>query len=168
MLAVDNALRGAGSGLKFVLKPQKELDELDPASWPIFTIAIDQGTDGWCAAYWLLYLVFACVVVVFDPSHRVWNDCQLALADAHLTGIVALLVVVFNLDHGPWQDLASPTHIHISMCAMNSIAYMLADVTACPNKQTTCAHVYIQHCSRVSFSSVATVHNDPMFEDMRH
>ena len=41
---------------------------------------------------------------LFDPSHRVWNDAQLALKDAGLMGLCLLLIVVINLDHGPWKD----------------------------------------------------------------
>lgn len=38
-----------------------------------------------------------------DPSHRVWNDSQLALEDIKMWGHALMLQLSINVDHGPWR-----------------------------------------------------------------
>ena len=71
-----------------------------PAISYIYKVAIDQGSDGWSACNFLQWKL-CCLLLIADPSHRCWNDAQLALGDAGMTSICMLCIIVLNLDHGP-------------------------------------------------------------------
>ena len=73
----------------------------NPLAWPSATVTIDQGSDGWSACFFLASL-YLNVVILFDMSHRTWNDVQLAIQDCGWWYILLLLVAIQNLDHGPW------------------------------------------------------------------
>jgi len=75
-----------------------------PSRWPALTVCIDQGSDGMAAVSYLMYRLNCNIMVLPDPSHRVWNDCQLALKAAKLWGLTMVMSKVFSLDHGPWAD----------------------------------------------------------------
>ena len=75
-----------------------------PSRWPALTICIDQGSDGMAAVSYLMNRLSCNILVLPDPSHRVWNDCQLALKAAKLWGLTMVMSKVFSLDHGPWAD----------------------------------------------------------------
>ena len=81
--------------------PAEEGRRSDPLEWPSITLAVDQGSDGWSAAYFLRS-VFCNLILVFDMSHRIWNDLQLAIQDMGWWYSALLLVGVLNVDHGPW------------------------------------------------------------------
>lgn len=75
-----------------------------PSLWPTCTVAVDQGSDGWGALHFLAYKANACVLVLKDMNHRLWNDTWLALQDAGMKPLIVMMMVVINSDHGPWQD----------------------------------------------------------------
>ncbi len=75
---------------------------LPASSWPCCTVSVDQGGDGWSALHYLLGNDYN-VQVVFDWSHRSWNDVQLAIGDVSWTYYVLVTIVLCNLDHGPWN-----------------------------------------------------------------
>ena len=64
-----------------------------PGSWPCLTIPIDQGSDGWCAVNWMVWKAGLNVLQLFDPSHRVWNDCQNACKDSFYWASMVVLCV---------------------------------------------------------------------------
>jgi len=76
----------------------------NPKSWPSLSLAIDQGTDGWCAANYLCNELGCNVTVLKDGAHRCWNDVCLALKASSLWFLVMAFNVVCSCDHGPWQD----------------------------------------------------------------
>ena len=97
-------LRVLGHGLCSVLCTAEQLEATGPSEWRFLTIAIDQGSDGWCAVFYLCYVLQACIVFAFDPSHRSWNDTAGSLKDAGLHGVILLLIIIMNMDHGPWKE----------------------------------------------------------------
>jgi hypothetical protein len=78
-----------------------EAERGDPLEWPSITLCIDQGSDGWSASFFLASL-FINIIVLFDQSHRCWNDVQLAISDCGWWYMALLLIAIMNLDHGPW------------------------------------------------------------------
>ena len=42
--------------------------------------------------------------VLPDPNHRAWNDASLSLKDSGYYGLIMLMVIVLNFEHGPWRD----------------------------------------------------------------
>lgn len=93
-----------GRGLDRFLLPKEISERQPPAEWEILSIALDQGSDGWSATSFLGYGLPFGVHVQMDPSHRCWNDCQLALKDTAMWAPVNLMTVVLNMDAGPWRD----------------------------------------------------------------
>ena len=84
---------------------ENEAERGDPSGWKTLTLLIDQGSDGW-AAGWFLKFCRVCVNILRDPSHRMWNNCKLALVDAGLWPFVQILCIVIGADCGPWDDAA--------------------------------------------------------------
>ena len=76
-----------------------------PLSWPSFTLSIDQGGDGWSAAHYLMSWGVN-LVLLHDPSHRVWSDTQLALQDCGLWHWCMLTALLMNVDSGPYKSQA--------------------------------------------------------------
>ena len=66
------------------------------------TVTVDQGADGWSA---LQYLAASGhnIVPINGPSHRVWNDAQLAMQDAGLQTKLLASTIILNADGGPWH-----------------------------------------------------------------
>ena len=99
ILAVDLALQTCtGIGLEHyrVPDPPRELP------WPTATLVIDQGSDGWAAVQFLLYLMNCCAVPISDFCHRTWHDTKRALSLSGLWPFVMLMTTAFNVSHGPW------------------------------------------------------------------
>ena len=63
--------------------------------WPTISFACDQGPDGNCALNWLLHKRVG-VMKVFDASHRITNDCDLALKDAGFLAVNENVQSVFS------------------------------------------------------------------------
>jgi hypothetical protein len=77
-------------------------DEEPPEKWRTLVCALDQGSDGWSAT-WFLIGQGVCILPCPDQSHRIWNDAQLSLKDAGLYHLAFVSVVLLNLDCGPWE-----------------------------------------------------------------
>lgn len=75
-----------------------------PSSWRALSLSIDQGSDGWSAANYLLYHERAAIVVVKDLHHRLWNDTWLALSRSQWRPFMTLAMTTLNMDHGPWSS----------------------------------------------------------------
>ena len=74
-----------------------------PESWPCATVTVDQGSDGWSAAWFLQMAMGVNMMLMFDWSHRTWNDVSLAISDCGLTYYCLLTIIILNCDHGPWN-----------------------------------------------------------------
>eukprot|EP00972_Heterocapsa_arctica_P116309 16452358-Heterocapsa_arctica.AAC.1 len=104
-VAVDHMLWSAsGQRLSFFCQKGALAERPPPQAWPVLTLAIDQGSDGWCAAYYLMMAKQCGLLLCKDTSHRIWNDTWLAIEHSELKPIFLLLIVVLNSDHGPWKD----------------------------------------------------------------
>lgn len=90
-----SCVRGSVSGLIFrkmapgFLQKKVGEDTEDSKIPPVLTLHIDQGSDGWCAQYFLRSI--GIVMVTFpDDSHRRWNNAQTALKDRVVRASVGL------------------------------------------------------------------------------
>lgn len=102
LYAVDNQLKSSlpCRGLSDFVKSEN--------SWAIWKdyrhllISADQGSDGLSA---IAYLRSLGAVLTFCPdfSHGSQNDFYDALKSMHLFPFWILMLVVYNLEHGPWQ-----------------------------------------------------------------
>lgn len=93
-----------GVGLSAFAVPASSDRRQEPHLWPTLTLSLDQRSDGWSMGCYLLWGTDLCVRVAPDPSHRGWNDAQLALRDVGMYGIVLLTTIALNWEHGPWKD----------------------------------------------------------------
>eukprot|EP00959_Pyramimonas_sp_CCMP1952_P347958 7288586-Pyramimonas_sp.AAC.1 len=92
-----------GAGWDRFQQPSALDQRRPPLEWPSITLSIDQGGDGWSGAHFLMSWN-ANVLLLFDPSHRVWNDCTLAFRDNGLYYWVLIVITVINIDHGPFNS----------------------------------------------------------------
>lgn len=90
----------------YCLPPEEEMAAKvgSPTSWPQITISLDQGSDGSSAAHWLTRVARCNALILHDGSHRAWNDMQNSLKDVGMWTGVIMLLLTFNMEHGPWQD----------------------------------------------------------------
>ena len=75
-----------------------------PRHWPYLSIAADQGSDGFSAQFWLKYAFHGNIDFTADLSHGVWRDTEAVWSSLGLAPFVRLMVIVFNLAHGPWEE----------------------------------------------------------------
>lgn len=71
-------------------------------------IALDQGSVGHQAMFWLCTKVRLQGFWVHDPWHRIWNDLRAALVGAGLWAVVLELIAAMNARSGPWSNSAFP------------------------------------------------------------
>ena len=90
--------------------------------WPTATICIDQGSDGWCAVNFLKHKG-VCTLLLKDPSRRRSNHCKLALHEAGVWPLMAIVTCVHNSDCGPWSECRwyreGIEHVHMYMKSMS-------------------------------------------------
>lgn len=95
--------------------------------WPTISWASDQGADAWCSLNYLRHMRVA-VMRVADQSHRIANDCDLALQDAGLAQVVALTSFIIGTDAGLWgqgrwyQSMVEATDNYIKLATPESCA----------------------------------------------
>lgn len=65
----------------------------DPRQWPICVASCDQGSDGWSAAHYMQYGAQAGLMLLRDPSHRLWNNASRSLRDSGLWPLALLMCV---------------------------------------------------------------------------
>lgn len=75
-----------------------------PEQWPVATVSVDQGSDGWSACWFLMNRLGVSLMLLKDPSHRCWNDVWLSLEHAGLKSVFTLLICIINADGGPWGE----------------------------------------------------------------
>ena len=101
---------------------------MSPRHWPYLSIAADQGSDGFSAQFWLKYAFHGNIDFTADLSHGVWRDTEAVWSSLGLAPFVRLMVIVFNLAHGPWEE---GVRWHQLQLAMNE--YMdLGSYKTCP------------------------------------
>ena len=116
-----------------------------PACGLTLALCIDQGSDGWAAIQWLLYMASLRMVVFHDPSHRNWNDLRNAIGAAGLWDAVLLWGVVFSCNHGPFesaswwraaQHAAADYSQHASATCplLQSMLHRIAAESGCPDR----------------------------------
>ena len=109
--ALDHALVCAtGSGLSHCVEPgeQREPTGLPELAGPrpVLTIHLDQGSTGFAWYNWAAFEARLCILALWDPSHRAWNDMRLSVADAGMWPYVLVWTVCLNCFHGPWNGAA--------------------------------------------------------------
>jgi hypothetical protein len=106
LLNLDNQVSGtlAVNGLaSFVPPAAREGIWANWRSWRHLLISIDQGSDGICATNYLKHLK-ANVTIYCDWSHGANNDFSETLRAMGLFPYWLLMLIVFNVEHGPFAD----------------------------------------------------------------
>lgn len=94
LACVDQVLsKSCGTGLDFYRVHPEQILTRDHWSWPRFTVTPDQGPDGLAALYYLRYSQAINVDVIYDMSHGVWRDQELATKEIGQTSWTHLMVV---------------------------------------------------------------------------
>ena len=71
--------------------------------WKHLTICADQGSDGLSAVSFLRSLGVS-MTFISDWSHGAQNDFYDTLKDLSLWNFWVMMLVVMNVEHGPWAD----------------------------------------------------------------
>ena len=74
-----------------------------PATWPSLTLVADHCGDGQSAIYYLISR-YINVVPLWDQSHRMWDDAQLALHEADSYFYAIASVIVLNAGGGAFNS----------------------------------------------------------------
>ena len=73
LLGLDKMLQVmTGQGLARFQQEADLAQRAHPSTWPILTVATDQGSDGWSASYYLLFQMSLGMLLLRDTSHRIW------------------------------------------------------------------------------------------------
>lgn len=106
VMAMDNQLRVGTEwpGLARFRFEEGGADWLHWADWPGLGLAMDLGADGVAGASALMY-GFDCNVWAWpDPSHTCQRSFEAVLKETGLWSMWLLLLVSWNLEHGPFSD----------------------------------------------------------------
>jgi hypothetical protein len=74
------------------------------ARWPHLSIAMDCGSDGFCASFGLEYAWGFNIDRIPDQSHAINCDWDGALGDSQLKGFILCMMISWNLPYGPDRD----------------------------------------------------------------
>lgn len=92
---------------------KKEMTETKPTctktllhqeKWALLTKAADQGPDVVCSMMFLQRALYLNIEYIPDPSHGVWNDVKLAIAQVNMRWHLWLMISVLNTSHQTYQD----------------------------------------------------------------
>lgn len=100
-----------GSGLKAFQLPADPAQRPPWDKWPLLSYAGDQGSKEECGKWALKTKFNVNFDEVPDPGHGVWNDCKLALRMAGHYSHVGLMMIAWNMRHGPWAEDARQKEI---------------------------------------------------------
>ena len=100
----DHCLReSTGIGLKhYQITELKRKTAWD--TWPLLSYAGDQGPVEIAGVNALQSYCSINVDVLGDPGHGVWNDAKLAFQQCGLWNHVNLMILTWNVPHGPWSE----------------------------------------------------------------
>jgi hypothetical protein len=79
-------------------------------SFPVMSIALDQGSSGWAASWFLAFKMHVSICIMADPSHRANNDILNAVKQTEcedgssLWSTVLLCQIPFGLNLGPFES----------------------------------------------------------------
>ena len=99
---VKQMVNSGGLG-QWMFKPYAKEWKLPAIQWPHMNIAIDQGSDGLSAMWWL-FMMLLCATFWLDFSHGAWRSVQGMINDVGLEPWWLLMMVMFNCAHGPWNS----------------------------------------------------------------
>lgn len=97
------------------------------AMWPYLAISADQGPDGLCASFFLAYHCKANIEFFWDPSHGYQRDIMLATGMVGLSAFMHLMVITYNLGHGPWDS-----HARYAQLCESTTSYLQHHAHQCP------------------------------------
>eukprot|EP00971_Amphidinium_carterae_P339293 6476994-Amphidinium_carterae.1 len=82
------------------------LPVVHPSRWPSLSLALDQGSDGMAAFHYMAHGLGLNVSLFCDPSHQWQRDVIGAWTACSWQKWVRLMVIPFNLLHGPYHAKA--------------------------------------------------------------
>lgn len=106
MQSFDNYMKNiTGVGLGHFI-PSRGADggRPPPWEWAHLSVAPDQGPDGMCGLNWYIHDQKANCSIEWDHSHGLWNDWKKALKSSNLWYRKQIMVVLWNIRHGPWAN----------------------------------------------------------------
>jgi hypothetical protein len=103
---VDNQIRQATVHPGWILVQfiADNLAWLDPYKFPKINVCIDYGGDGLCACNALLYRYDCNIVFSYDSDHLTKRKFEAVMRACGLWSFCLLLLIVLNLDFGPYTD----------------------------------------------------------------
>jgi hypothetical protein len=104
IVKTDNQLvHATGYGLKRCAQPSSA-DRSDWSTWPLFAYTGDQGPVETAGLNFLQFETKLNLDALPDFAHGMWNDCQAALRSANLYAFQSLMLMLWNVRHGPWSE----------------------------------------------------------------
>eukprot|EP00974_Lingulodinium_polyedra_P098658 9562105-Lingulodinium_polyedra.AAC.1 len=103
------------SGLRFFAPDANIGLWQDWRSWPHLLVACDLGPDQTAAMHYILYQLQLNCTMAPDPSHGAHRDMILLLKRVDLYPFWILMLISWNLPHGPFQDDLRYFQIHTAM-----------------------------------------------------
>lgn len=105
LVCLDNQLRaGTGVGLAHFKQPASLSDRGPPLSWPLLSCATDQGSVEVSAINFCQQELKLNMDDCPDMGHGCWNDVKLALRRSGLMPHTSLMMLTWNVPHGPWAE----------------------------------------------------------------
>lgn len=105
LVQMDHQLReGAGIGSEAFRIPPQPSERPVWSSWPYLSISCDQGSVEESAKNYAQQQLSLNLDDFPDPGHGVWNDVKLALRRSGLWPHTCMMMLVWNVPHGPWSE----------------------------------------------------------------
>lgn len=93
-----------GVGLGHFAVPEEVAQRGPWDTWPLLSYAGDQGSKEEAGKWTIRSKLRLNFDEVPDQAHGVWNDCKLALRRAGHWSHVGLMMLSWNMRHGPWAE----------------------------------------------------------------
>lgn len=104
MAALDNYIQEVTDvGLAHFAQPANIEERASPWTWPHLVISPDQGADGVCGINWFIHAKHGNCDTCWDQSHGLWNDWKRALKTSGMWYKKQIMVVLWNIRHGPYN-----------------------------------------------------------------
>ena len=102
----DSSLRAVGRSLKEFKMPDIEDIQKrgNPLHWPWLNVCLDGASPNTCATSFLSRVTLLVVTAIWDINHGAWNSEQQTMKDCGLFKWLLLMLVAFNVMHGPWES----------------------------------------------------------------
>ena len=115
---IDHMIKlSTGKTLKHFSQPEDVAERGPWHTWPLLSYAGDQGPKEECACHVLARKPECKINIdrVPDPSHGVWNDCKMALKASGHWNHTGLMMLTWNMKHGPFGEDKRQNEISGSM-----------------------------------------------------